>query len=70
MTDKQQQIIDLLSAEISNALSNSDHYYTSHDSDRDKIESYHKGFLDRVSRLREYREKLENEFTTTMYDPN
>ena len=69
MNAKQQKIINNLSFEISRALTSADHYYCSEDSDRDKIDAYHKGYLNRAEKLRKIREQLENEFTTTMYDP-
>jgi len=69
MNTKQQKIINNLSFEISSALISADHYYCSQESDRDKIEAYHKGYMQRVEKLRVIREQLENEFTTTMYDP-
>ncbi len=69
MNENQTTIINLISAEISSALTSADHYYSSEDSDRDKIEAYHKGYIDRIEKLRKIREQLENEFSTTMYDP-
>jgi len=68
MNVKQQKIINNLSFEISSALISAD-YHCSEESDRDKINSYHKGYMQRVEKLRVIREQLENEFTTTMYDP-
>lgn len=69
MTENQINIIHNLSVEITFSLASADHYYCSEGSDVDKIDAYHKGYMRRVEILREIREKLENEFTTTMYDP-
>jgi hypothetical protein len=69
MTAIQQQIIDLLSSEISLALSSAQYHRNEPGADPDKNDAYIASYISRASTLRQVREHLENEFCVIHYDP-
>lgn len=69
MTEKQQQIINMISAEISQALILCEHHRNESGDDADKIDAYIASYAKEAVRLRSIRESLEKEFTIIHYDP-
>ena len=69
MTDKQQQIIDMISTEISQALISCEHHRNESGDDADKIDAYITSYASRAARLKDIRESLETEFTIIHFDP-
>lgn len=69
MTADQQQIIALISTEISHALVSLEHNRNDSSDYIDKIESNIPSYQTRIKLLRDIRIQLENEFTVIHYDP-
>lgn len=69
MTGNQQAIIDMISLEISAALSSCEYSRNESSGNVDKIDAYILSYAERVKKLRSIRENLEDEFTIMHYDP-
>lgn len=69
MTDNQQEIINKLNLEISQALACCEYNRNEQGGDVDKIDAHISSYTTRVKLLRDIRNQLENEFTIIHYNP-